>query len=415
MTTSVLYPLTKETAGLSYWKVMHQYAAAYPVNPTKEDKSQFKIFFKNLLKSFPCTSCRQHSREYIMKMPPDTRSKKQLFDWMCRFENHVREEQGKEPIECSLKSEEECETCSVSKDKSQDTSNLSDNRRDKREKQPVHDLTLTDLKQTFKDFKQVSIRVFEELCKREKVPVPQIIFAPCPSAPFTSCTHMEKDLLSGKVNEEKSVVHLNPNQYSPRTIYHEFIHYAMLLKGRDDIGLDEWEVERIAQEQMDKEFPYDLVSSKKQEEPLLVMKDTPLLPVSVPKPRNYLDEANTSIESEFPMYAKYRQQQMQQKIQERERSEQGGVLSIFDSLYQPLEESFGLPARALNEMHTSNILAASATTLMHANLSPFGSAVASLITGLGLLGAGVLTKKNLSIGDRRFLSTDGSIFSMVKY
>ena len=377
MATVVTYPLDKSTAGPAYWKTMMSYAAAYPVSPSKEDKIQFKIFFKNLLKSFPCASCREHSKQYILQHPPETHSRKQLFDWMCGFENHIRQEQGKEPLTCKL-AEAECKTCE-----------------------------LKDLHSTFKDFKLVSIKVFEELCKREKIPMPTIVFAPCPSAPFTSCTHMEKDLLSGKVKQDKSVVHLNPNQYSPRTIYHEFLHYAFLLKGKEDIGLDEWEVERIAQDQMDKEFPYDVVPAKT-EEPVLIMKDTPL-PISL-KPRNYLDELNADIDSNFPMYAKYKQMQMQQKIEEKQASETGGVLSIFDSLYQPLEESFGLTARALNEMHTSNILAASATTLMHANLSPFGSAVTSLITGLSLLGAGVMAKKNLSIGDRRFLSTMGAYF-----
>jgi hypothetical protein len=374
LSETVTYPLDKATAGTAYWKTMMSYAAAYPVNPTAEDKTQFAIFFKNLLRSFPCESCRKHSKEYILQHPPDTHSRKQLFDWMCQFENHVRAEQGKEPLTCKL-AEAECKSCN-----------------------------LTDLKSTFKDLKEVSIRVFQELCTREKIPMPTIVFAPCPSAPFTSCTHMEKDLLSGKIHQSKSTVFLNPDAYSPRTIYHEFIHYAMFHKGRDDVATDEWEVERIAQEAMKKEFPYDSIS-KREEAPLIVKDTSPYLQ---PVKRNYLDELNTNIEQEFPLFAKYKQMQIQQKVEEQQASEQGGVLSVFDSIYQPLEEHFGLSKRAINEMHTSNILAASATTLMQSNLSPFGSAVASLLTGIGLLGAGVLAKKNLSIGDRRFLSEMGS-------
>lgn len=374
---TVTYPLDKDTAGNAYWKVLLSYAAAYPEHPTAEDKKKFKEWFKGLLKSFPCVSCKEHSKQYILRNPPDTASRQRLFDWMCRFENHVREQQGKEPLTCKLESGVGCSSCNVK-----------------------------DVRSSFKDMKDISIRIFKELCEREHVPVPEILFAPCPSAPFTSCTHMEKDILSGKINRNKSVIYLNPDAYSPRTIYHEFVHYAMFHKGKDDIATDEWEVERIAQEAMKKEFPYDKV--KVEEKPILVLKDSsPYIPN---KPRNYLDEYNARLEQEFPLFAKYKHMQDQERVQQELKEQSGGVLSMFDSIYEPFEESFGLPKRTLNEMHTSNILASTAETLLQSNMTPFGSAVASLATGLGLLGAGILGKKNLSTSDRRFLSEMGAWF-----
>ena len=166
---------------------------------------------------------------------------------------------------------------------------------------------------------------------------------------------MEKDILSGKINRNKSVIYLNPDAYSPRTIYHEFVHYAMFHKGKDDIATDEWEVERIAQEAMRKEFPYDKV--KVEEKPILVLKDSSPF---VNQKRNYLDEYNARLDQEFPLYAKYKHMQDQEKVQQELKEQSGGVLSMFDSIYEPFEESFGLPKRTINEMHTSNILASTA-------------------------------------------------------
>ena len=355
---------------------MMSYAAAYPEHPTAEDKEKFKTWLKGTLKSFPCPLCKEHSKQYILAHPPQVQGREELFDWMCQFENHIRQEQGKDPLECKL-AKTECSSC-----------------------------TVKDVRSSFKDMKDISIRIFKELCEREKVPIPEILFAPCPSAPFTSCTHMEKDLLSGKINKGKSVIYLNPDAYSPRTIYHEFVHYAMFHKGKDDIATDEWEVERIAQEAMRKEFPYDKI--KVEEKPILVLKDSsPYVPS---KPRNYLDELNTRMDQEFPLFAKYKHLQDQEKAHQELKEQSGGVLSMFDSIYEPFEESFGLPKRTLNEMHTSNILASTAETLIQSNMTPFGSAVVSLATGLGLIGAGILARKNLATSDRRFLSEMGAWF-----
>lgn len=115
-------------------------------------------------------------------------------------------------------------------------------------------------------FKELSKDIFEELCKRDNIPVPKIVFAPCPSMNTTSC--IQSELLDCKLTDnglencshKGTVVYLNPYQYSLRTIIHEYNHYREAFKGNGTKAQSEEEAEKYAREVIANEFAHDIVS-----------------------------------------------------------------------------------------------------------------------------------------------------------
>lgn len=263
-------------------------------------------------------------------------------------------------------------------------------------------VSLADVKSSLTDFKRVSTAVFRELCDKEGLEMPEILYQSCPSVPTTSCTAFLVDPVSNKV-VKKPTVYLNPNVYGLRTIIHEFMHYAHKMKGNDKVALDEYEVERLAQGVIDREFPEDKIRVKAQENAIIV-KDT-MLPNSSSIKTDYL---NT-----FPMFAKYRSWRLKShdpslidddgEIQH-EHDNGGGFISNFDSIFEPLGKAVNLPAREVNVAHTSNIISQTVMTIAESNLSPLGSVVLSTISSITLFGASMFYKSNIGRADRTLLS-----------
>jgi hypothetical protein len=55
--------------GPSFWHVLHTMSFNYPVNPTKEDKVNYKAFILNLQNVLPCKYCRQNLTKNFKIVP----------------------------------------------------------------------------------------------------------------------------------------------------------------------------------------------------------------------------------------------------------------------------------------------------------------------------------------------------------
>ena len=84
--------------GSSGWSFMHYVALAYPENPTKKDKLNYKIFYYNLQNTLPCLKCALNYKENIRELPIDKflNSRENLFKWTVDIHNMVNNELGKE-------------------------------------------------------------------------------------------------------------------------------------------------------------------------------------------------------------------------------------------------------------------------------------------------------------------------------
>ena len=401
------YPLGKEQLGNASWKVLHSYAAQYPDNPTREDKAEFHSLLKAVVRTIPegdC-KCKSHAIEYIQKKNPAMNNRKDLVTWLCEFHNDTNKRAEKPTIDCTqlLDKTGDCPTCKI--------------------KPKV--LTATDkdgpLKSVLGDYKQLSIKVFEELCNREKIPVPKILFSPCPDALHTSCTQFlinkDKSIIKEGDKEKKPVVYINPNNFGLRVLIHEWHEYERQMKHSGQYRpQDEDYVEQSTQEIIHKYFPrdyYDKAESKLTE-PLIVMKDEMMMaPQEQEKPYSFRNRNHRSsfATSEFPMFQKYRDAQ-KQSVEELEatKSESGGMLSYFDAFYEPIAKYMNLTARDLNLANTPNIFAEGSKIAINSQLTTFGSLVATSALGLVLYLATALNKDGIGIADRRLLAQLGGQF-----
>lgn len=84
--------------GSSGWSFLHYTALAYPDNPTKKDKINYKIFFYSLQNTLPCLKCALNYRQNIREIPIDKslNSREDLFKWTVDIHNMVNNELGKE-------------------------------------------------------------------------------------------------------------------------------------------------------------------------------------------------------------------------------------------------------------------------------------------------------------------------------
>lgn len=454
------YPVTdKDLIGKSTWTVLHQYTTTFPDNPTDRDKEEFKSLMRAVLRGIPDSEpckCRTHAMEWIQENPPDQHmtDSSALFAYTCNFHNSVNERLGKKQHNCAhlyrrTSNNDECPTCSkvppgplsspqnvAEQHPSQETGSIPN------EQTPnIH----PDLVSVLTDFKGVSKKVIEELCHEDKVPVPDIQFAPCPQVPETSCTSILRDPVS-KRHLTKGVIYLHPNVFALRTLVHEYIHYLESYRMNDEIALNEYEVEKRAQEILTKEFPYDTKDKKSIQTlvPVITATDTRtkllasgkksflsrqhekrmqrrakfgfakkeqgegavMIPVSSPSP-----SMEPGMEGRYPVYTMVRsrfdqEQQMRAFAEEKDGQGEGGFFSGFDKIYEPIATRVSIPARTLNESLTAEFISSALTTIAKSNLSPLGSLLVTGLTSIGLLGANVLLKNNsygVSLGDRKML------------
>lgn len=81
------------------WKTLHCISFGYPVNPTKEDKVHYKMFFKMIGYVLPCKSCRHSYIKFIeegdTKMTDDVfKDRKSLTFWLFKIHQAVNNKIG---------------------------------------------------------------------------------------------------------------------------------------------------------------------------------------------------------------------------------------------------------------------------------------------------------------------------------
>jgi hypothetical protein len=415
-----VYPLAKDKAGNAAWSNMHHRASLYPDNPSEKEKERMKVFLYESMRSVAllCKNCNNHIKEYLKSHPiiPALVSKKAISKYLCEFHNHVNEQTGKEIHNCHtiLSEKKECTDCEI--------------------------VVKHDLKGSFEKFKDVSTKIFYDLCDRYKLPHPHIKFHECPTNTNTSCTSM---LIDSRNNEivEKPIVYLHPNQFGLRTIVHEFLHYIKQFSKDTLGGLDEQAVEKEAQALLFHEFPYDKKEIPEIRVPTatatkIIRKDSVSRLDAFPMSKRIYDKHLTTVrrrdfqpEGEsgdliFDMLGGVTQGRdegvdidVELEASRRFKEEKVNALSFLDGVYAPFAGLFGIRAADMNMYNSPTIISNATLTLMKSQLSPIGSLIATAVSSLGILGALALTNNGLNYGDKMLMNAFGSnmLYSTIDY
>jgi hypothetical protein len=93
--------ITPDLWGPHGWKFLHYLSFGYPMDPTTEQKNQYKTFFLSLQHVLPCSICSKHYSENLMEYSLDDalRNRDALVRWVIDIHNSVNEAQGKKIYE----------------------------------------------------------------------------------------------------------------------------------------------------------------------------------------------------------------------------------------------------------------------------------------------------------------------------
>jgi len=213
-------------------------------------------------------------------------------------------------------------------------------------------------------------------------------------------------------------MYLNPNQYSPRTLIHETVHYISSYKGNPNIS--EADVELQAQAMMKEHFPSDKV----------INVNTPMSIYRMDSHQPTLQERiaarQASWKQTFPTYANIgappsqaivvAQPQpqavtplLQRPMPEMEPAPEppkgmsDGFMAMLDPVFTPIGNALGLSAKDVNEAHTPALIAGAYNGVSDIYLNTFGSFLTSLLGATATLLAGTLAKDQIVYSDRKFL------------
>ena len=83
--------------GAPLWTSIINIAKVYPIKPTNEDMTYYKIFFTGLGYVLPCFKCRKNYQKHIQSNPIQLTNRQALLDWVHRIYNQTREQSGLKP------------------------------------------------------------------------------------------------------------------------------------------------------------------------------------------------------------------------------------------------------------------------------------------------------------------------------
>lgn len=84
--------------GPGLWIALHSITFNYPIEPTEDEKKQYKTFFNSLKYILPCQTCQQHYTETLEKkfpIEPALINRDRLTRWLVDFHNDVNQRLGK--------------------------------------------------------------------------------------------------------------------------------------------------------------------------------------------------------------------------------------------------------------------------------------------------------------------------------
>ena len=87
--------LSPKLWGAKAWHLIHSGALTYPLHPTENDKTEYRIFYESLSNVLPCAACASHYKDKLEKMPINLSSRQNLFKWTVDLHNDVNIHLGK--------------------------------------------------------------------------------------------------------------------------------------------------------------------------------------------------------------------------------------------------------------------------------------------------------------------------------
>jgi hypothetical protein len=86
-----------EIFGPPLWFTLHNAAAHYNTNPSKEEQDMMKIFLISLPGLIPCLKCNQHTMKYLQTsdLNKAVKNKNNLIKFMLDFHNSVNQRLNK--------------------------------------------------------------------------------------------------------------------------------------------------------------------------------------------------------------------------------------------------------------------------------------------------------------------------------
>jgi hypothetical protein len=90
--------------GPSMWFSLHTITFSYPLRPTENDKSNYKIFFENFKNVIPCSVCKKNYIRHLKEHPIDNylSCRKNIIYWLIDLHNLVNVETGKKILEYNV-------------------------------------------------------------------------------------------------------------------------------------------------------------------------------------------------------------------------------------------------------------------------------------------------------------------------
>lgn len=93
--------LDRQKLGHITWKVLHSFAAAYPIEPSVEAKFAWRSLIFAFTQLYPCEECRGHFKKMIDKHPPVDTNRHDVVMYVCQLHNIVNERLNKPIFDCS--------------------------------------------------------------------------------------------------------------------------------------------------------------------------------------------------------------------------------------------------------------------------------------------------------------------------
>lgn len=364
-TDAPTYPPTKDVWGNARWTDLHTLAATYSENPSRSERKEYKQMIEGLLKYLPCDTCKANSKKHRKSIKINYKNRYTLSKSLCELHNVVNADLGKPAVDCSIilgksmpKTEkEECQSCK---------------------------LTLRDTNY-YSDYEKSLINIVNKRCDEAGVARPPIEFGTCPIH-----NHNEKSCTQFDLSTKKGRMIFNPKTASAKSAEHEVEHWIRLQKGDIEGAKDERSVDITARARLNEEFDKDLYTKLGHNRSLVTLADTDSFDSDS-------DDSNENSSSGSS-------------------GGESGIFSGIDSFYKPLSDLTKVPASALNDANTPEILGYTLDALQDMTLTPFGSVLTNVVTGLGLIGVSIMMPE-LGKRDKIFINELGAhkFWSIIRY